>query len=203
MASIAAKHSYRFGYLKSDHWQNLRLQKLAKEHGYCGLCRTDEWGNDVHHIFYRKSLYETQLCDLRVLCRRCHQLVHKIMEAYPQACPEMNHPRWRWRFIKSHARRVLIQIGEFRRRDKTALSDSHRVANRATAFREIVMGLFRKSRGRLYCGNEWNAIMKSEMPWHEGLIDFFKKTAPETDTDWLAQSQILDRWKNVWPQGEH
>ena len=30
MRGISGRHFYRFKYLKSDHWQNLRLEKLVE-----------------------------------------------------------------------------------------------------------------------------------------------------------------------------
>ncbi len=65
---------YREIYLKSDHWKELRSRKLQQVK-CCERCgRT--WFLDVHHLRYR-NLYDVELCDLQVLCRRCHKKVHR------------------------------------------------------------------------------------------------------------------------------
>lgn len=77
--SVSAKHSYRFGYLKSDHWRNLRLQKLASVDAVCARCLLRDTSNDVHHLRY-KSLFDVGLNDLLVLCRDCHSKVHEYLD---------------------------------------------------------------------------------------------------------------------------
>ena len=64
---------YRNVYLKSEHWQILRKEKLE----YVSSC--EKCGNkdslDVHHKNY-KQLYDVMLTDLQVLCRNCHNQIH-------------------------------------------------------------------------------------------------------------------------------
>lgn len=81
MASLESKHFYRFTYLKSEHWQNLRIAKLAEVDAKCRRCKARDLSNDVHHLIYRK-LYDVQLPDLIVLCRACHSQVHGALEKY-------------------------------------------------------------------------------------------------------------------------
>lgn len=76
---IGAKHTYRFKYLKSEHWKNLRIEKLATEDAKCEICQFRSLSNDVHHLKYRRPLTKTTVCDLVVLCRRCHELVHGVI----------------------------------------------------------------------------------------------------------------------------
>lgn len=64
---------YREEYLKSDHWKNLRYCKLQQV-CYCEMCDNTST-LDVHHINY-KNLYDVELEDLMVLCRKCHVKVH-------------------------------------------------------------------------------------------------------------------------------
>jgi len=65
-------------YLKTEHWQELRKAKHKKKHRKCAIC-----GNknklDVHHLSY-KNIYDIKTEDLRVLCRGCHSLLHKILK---------------------------------------------------------------------------------------------------------------------------
>jgi hypothetical protein len=67
------KHFYRNVYLKSDHWKNLREEKLEQVTA-CETCKTT-CSLDVHHDNYR-GLYDVRLTDLRVLCRKCHDDEH-------------------------------------------------------------------------------------------------------------------------------
>lgn len=76
---VAAKHHYRFKYLKSEHWGNLRIAKLASVDAKCKHCGARDLSNDVHHLRYRK-LYDVELDDLVVLCRICHDLAHEALD---------------------------------------------------------------------------------------------------------------------------
>lgn len=78
---INAKHHYRFSYLKSEHWSNLRLAKLASVDAKCKRCRFRDLSNDVHHLRYR-GLYDVQIEDLVVLCRSCHSFVHEALDNF-------------------------------------------------------------------------------------------------------------------------
>lgn len=78
--SVASKHNYRFNYLKSDHWKDLRLRKLVSTDAKCEICAFRCLQNDVHHTIYRRPLTNAKLTDLVVLCRSCHQAVHELIE---------------------------------------------------------------------------------------------------------------------------
>lgn len=90
--SIEAKHAYRFGFLKSEQWQALRLACLARDDGKCRGCGKRDLSNDCHHIRYRENWRDTKFEDLRTLCRDCHKIVHAIME---------EHPEYTWKQIKA------------------------------------------------------------------------------------------------------
>lgn len=70
---------YRTKYLKSEHWQTLRVAKLASVDACCYCCGKRNLDNDVHHLHYRK-LWDVTLDDLLVLCRRCHDGTHAILD---------------------------------------------------------------------------------------------------------------------------
>lgn len=82
---IAAKHAYRFGYLKSEHWSNVRIEALAREKGKCQICSEESISNDAHHIWYPDNIYETRADQLVILCRPCHDFLHSV-------CPEAKTP---------------------------------------------------------------------------------------------------------------
>lgn len=77
---IAAKHAYRFKFLKSEKWSNIRLEVLAKKDARCDICDHRDLSNDVHHVYYADRWDETPLEYLVVLCRPCHKRVHAEME---------------------------------------------------------------------------------------------------------------------------
>lgn len=87
MASIARKHFYRFRYLKSDHWQDLRLRKLVSVDAKCQRCGHRDLSNDIHHLRYKK-LYDVELSDLIVLCRKCHEIVHEALDSIQKSIEE-------------------------------------------------------------------------------------------------------------------
>lgn len=64
---------YRNVYLTSEHWKNLRKEKLEKQ-SKCERCGT-ALSLDVHHENYR-GLYDVTLEDLHVFCRVCHNKEH-------------------------------------------------------------------------------------------------------------------------------
>lgn len=89
---VASKHAYRFGFLKSDKWKNLRLACLARDKGRCVICNTYSLQNDAHHLTYPPNWYDTELSHLRTLCRTCHESVHELIDERPDL---------RWKSIKT------------------------------------------------------------------------------------------------------
>lgn len=77
--SIEGKHSYRFVYLKSEKWSNVRLDAIAREKGKCQICSEESISNDAHHIWYPESIWDTTQDHLVVLCRACHNFIHTMM----------------------------------------------------------------------------------------------------------------------------
>ena len=65
---------YRSEYLKSEHWKTLRFKKII-ETNCCEKC-TSKVSLDVHHLNY-KNLFDVELNDLQVLCRKCHMAEHE------------------------------------------------------------------------------------------------------------------------------
>lgn len=76
---IQSKHAYRFGYLKSEKWQTLRIAALAENDASCILCKKRSMENDVHHFYYPPSFWDTKVDDVVILCRECHDFVHDLM----------------------------------------------------------------------------------------------------------------------------
>jgi len=71
------KSYYRNVYLRSNHWQNLKSEKF-EHNDICEKCGINI-SLDVHHKKYR-NLYDVKLSDLQVLCRKCHEKIHKKQE---------------------------------------------------------------------------------------------------------------------------
>jgi hypothetical protein len=78
--SIESKHAYRFGFLKSEAWKDIRIEIFLVLGMKCHVCGVEDFSNDIHHFCYPRNLYNTKPFHVRVLCRRCHALVHEIME---------------------------------------------------------------------------------------------------------------------------
>ena len=73
------RENYR-EYLKGTDWQAKRRTKMERACGTkrrCSICSSRKM-IDVHHLNYR-GWYDVDQSDLRLLCRRCHTLAHKLM----------------------------------------------------------------------------------------------------------------------------
>ncbi len=66
-------------YLKSDEWKIIK--RLAKEsaNGKCRFCNSTD-NLQVHHRKYFRKWGQERLCDLTVLCERCHGLAHACID---------------------------------------------------------------------------------------------------------------------------
>lgn len=93
--SINAKHSYRFGFLKSEKWQDIRIRCFVALGTKCYICPEDSVFNDVHHVVYPKNLSKTNPGHVRPLCRRCHALVHEIMSNKPSKSTDSKGEKWK------------------------------------------------------------------------------------------------------------
>lgn len=64
-------------FLDSEWWRRLTWEKKRSVGNRCELCGgVDELQS--HHVFYRPNWFDTQLKDLLVLCRACHQRQHGV-----------------------------------------------------------------------------------------------------------------------------
>lgn len=79
--SINGKYAYRFVYLKSQEWKDVRLEALVKAKALCKICGVEDFSNDAHHIYYPKSFWKTTAEQLVVLCRPCHNVVHALLKS--------------------------------------------------------------------------------------------------------------------------
>lgn len=92
--SIEGKHAYRFGYLKSEQWQNVRIEALAREKGKCQICAEESISNDAHHVWYPERIYETRAEQLVVLCRPCHDFIHMMLPECKTNDEEKGRAEW-------------------------------------------------------------------------------------------------------------
>lgn len=68
-------------YLKTPHWQEMRLGALRRARNRCELCNNTRW-LDVHHKTYERRGHELE-SDLIVLCRNCHEKFHDKLPNHP------------------------------------------------------------------------------------------------------------------------
>lgn len=92
--SIEAKHAYRFGYLKSEQWANVRLEALAREKAKCQICGEESLSNDAHHMWYPDNIYETREFHLVILCRPCHDFIHAMIPECKTSDEEQGRSHW-------------------------------------------------------------------------------------------------------------
>lgn len=76
--NAASKHFYRFHFLKSETWKNVRLARLLRDKTACTICGFASIHNDAHHVRYPDDIWKTSIEDLVTVCRSCHDLIHKI-----------------------------------------------------------------------------------------------------------------------------
>lgn len=76
--SIESKHAYRFGFLKSEEWKDLRRFFLAHGNAECAVCGEVNWSNDIHHVKYPEKWVETKRSHIVILCRLCHDKIHSL-----------------------------------------------------------------------------------------------------------------------------
>ena len=67
--------------LKDERWKEFRLKVLSERGNKCECCG----GTDIlqiHHTFYisGKMPWEYDIKDMRVLCKKCHQRIHNIIQ---------------------------------------------------------------------------------------------------------------------------
>jgi len=70
-------------YLRGDHWQQVRKQKLERKGGTkkrCAICGAKS-RLQVHHLFYRQNWYDVEQADLRILCDPCHEMAHRLLSS--------------------------------------------------------------------------------------------------------------------------
>ena len=72
-------------YLRTGHWRHVRVLALRRAGGRCQVC--NDVGSkgkplDVHHRTYERRGNE-RAEDVIVLCRRCHELYHSVIEKSP------------------------------------------------------------------------------------------------------------------------
>lgn len=92
--SIEGKHAYRFGYLKSEAWSNVRIEALAREKGRCQICGEESISNDAHHVWYPENIYETTEAHLVILCRPCHEFCHSMLPECKTKDEEFGRQEW-------------------------------------------------------------------------------------------------------------
>lgn len=75
------KEWYHGKYLRSDHWLQLKGRKFTLCGKRCHYCRRTHQ-LDVHHLRY-KAIYDVLLTDLQVVCRNCHENIHRGLPTLP------------------------------------------------------------------------------------------------------------------------
>lgn len=91
--SIEHKLAYR-EYLRSDKWQNVRLEALVREKGMCQICGLESISNDAHHVWYPESVWDTTEAHLVVLCRGCHDFLHTMLPECKTKDEEKGRQEW-------------------------------------------------------------------------------------------------------------
>lgn len=156
---------YRNVYLKSDHWKLLRLEKLLRCKEKCSVCRVQSKNNDVHHIFY-KNLENVQMCDLKVLCRQCHEIVHQVLENYPEVRRPKS-PRLVWLLLR---KKIKVQQGMDGKIFNAVMKNHSKKEN---LMEKECRDAFKQA--RVLLRNKGLIKSKSEFVWDDKYIGWFEK----------------------------
>jgi len=73
---LTQKQTLHRQYLQSPLWKKVRSNAIKHYGNKCARC--GEYGNDVHHLTYERVGGNELLEDLQVLCRGCHEAIHRI-----------------------------------------------------------------------------------------------------------------------------
>lgn len=73
-------------YLKSVTWKHIREDALRYHKCTCQVCGGE--GKDVHHVNYPSEWGQETIYDLKVLCRKCHDMEHTPVP-YQKPSPKM------------------------------------------------------------------------------------------------------------------
>jgi len=74
-------------YLKSATWKHIREEALRYYKGICQGCGGE--GRDVHHMHYPEEWGQETIYDLKVLCRKCHNIEHSPTPVNQETSPKM------------------------------------------------------------------------------------------------------------------
>ena len=136
-------------YLASNDWKNKRLLKLGRK-GWskkrCAVC--GQMTNlEVHHLIYRNDLKKVTQTDLRILCKRCHKLSHKLLKNGKLKYKNENH----------HSRFALLQWA-IKRHLKRGFRSEFIKANESYLDKKGYLDI---KRGNLELDNEFRAIVNN------------------------------------------
>jgi hypothetical protein len=92
--SIAGTHYYRCVYLKSEEWQTVRIEAMARDKGKCQICGVQNFSNEAHHVWYPESAWDTKVDHLAILCRACHDFIHTMMPECKTNDEELGRAHW-------------------------------------------------------------------------------------------------------------
>ena len=110
---VTRREAYK-RYLQSSDWKKKCGEKISlSPTGRCCICNRHK-GIQIHHMLYRRLWSDATMSDLRVVCGRCHRMIHRLIDGDEQK--RSDHRRdWNWlkRNIKRkvrHRRRVAARL---------------------------------------------------------------------------------------------
>jgi len=75
-------------YLKSEKWQKVRKTLFLERGKKCELCLSSK-NLHIHHLTYER-IFNEQLIDLQILCRKCHEKAHDIHKKVKSKKPKIS-----------------------------------------------------------------------------------------------------------------
>ena len=118
---------YRNEYLKSEEWKKLRGDFLNTKDGMCEKCSKP--ASDVHHMEYKfLSTPSEQMRCLILLCRNCHNMMHKAIE-----CKAIRFPHRRNDVIALTEDRIKKVLSESRKKHLVSIPLIREIVERGSS----------------------------------------------------------------------
>lgn len=92
-------------YLESPQWQGLRFKKLWT-HPYCSCCGEYKCILQCHHHKYPPLPEMSNVSHLQVLCKDCHNLVHRMFNGVHHRNLEKLRKRLKYKKIKANKKEL-------------------------------------------------------------------------------------------------
>ena len=141
--------AYRKEFLSSPVWIEFRNTILATSPP-CSRCGA-EGKVDLHHVIYRKDIYDVRASDVLPLCRKCHNLVHRAIRVgilsttNPRSKNKKRINKEKWRITHLDSKTVSARESYLRTKRSLTQREIDKILNCDYRAQQRIRGLFKVS----------------------------------------------------------